>query len=202
MIRIELLGEANDYVGKGLVRRFHYHPSGNCPSSHAYTATSNTIIGNTVHVWRNLRKICSPQVRRASGSRCSNSGADAVVEGCGSNGCEYMTGGHAVILGRVGDNFAAGMSGGMAFVYDEAGDFPLFVNRDSVVWQRLESRHWEAQLRDLIEEHAEETQSRFARRLLNDWMLERDRFWQVAPKEMMDKLTHPLSDARAAALAE
>jgi glutamate synthase (NADPH/NADH) large chain len=113
-----------------------------------------------------------------------------------------MTGGTAVILGRVGDNFGAGMSGGMAYVYDEAGDFPLCVNPGSVVWQRLESRHWEEQLRDLIEEHAEETQSRFARRLLNDWMLERGKFWQVAPTEMLDKLSNPLSDARAAVPAE
>jgi glutamate synthase (NADPH/NADH) large chain len=125
-----------------------------------------------------------------------------VVEGCGSNGCEYMTGGTAVILGRVGDNFGAGMSGGMAFVYDEAGDFPLFVNDGSVVHQRLESQYWESHLRSLIEQHAEETQSRFARRLLNDWMLERGKFWQIAPKEMLDKLTHPLSDVRAANLAE
>jgi glutamate synthase (NADPH/NADH) large chain len=113
-----------------------------------------------------------------------------------------MTGGTAVILGRVGDNFGAGMSGGMAFVYDEAGDFPLFVNDGAVVHQRLESQYWEQHLRGLIEEHAEETQSRFARRLLNDWMLERDKFWQIAPKEMLDKLAHPLSDARAAIPAE
>jgi len=131
-----------------------------------------------------------------------NSGAEVVVEGCGSNGCEYMTGGTAVILGRVGDNFGAGMSGGMAFVYDEAGDFPLFVNDGSVVHQRLESQYWESHLRRLIEEHAEETQSRFARRLLNDWMLERGKFWQIAPKEMLDKLAQPLSDARPSKLAE
>ncbi|MBL9034557.1 MAG: hypothetical protein JNN33_07335, partial [Rhodospirillaceae bacterium] len=131
-----------------------------------------------------------------------NSGAEVVVEGCGSNGCEYMTGGTAVILGRVGDNFAAGMSGGMAFVYDEADSFPLFVNPGSVVWQRLDSAYWEQTLRDLIEEHAEETQSRFARRLLNDWMLERGKFWQIAPKEMLDKLPRPLSDARGAISAE
>jgi glutamate synthase (NADPH/NADH) large chain len=113
-----------------------------------------------------------------------------------------MTGGTAVILGRVGDNFAAGMSGGMAYVYDEADTFPLFANPGSVVWQRLESSYWEEQLRDLIEEHAEETQSRFARRLLNDWMLERGKFWQIAPREMLDKLAQPLSDARAAVPAE
>jgi glutamate synthase domain-containing protein 3 len=104
----------------------------------------------------------------------------------------------AVILGRVGDNFGAGMSGGMAFVYDEAGDFPLFVNDGSVVHQRLESQYWESHLKRLIEEHAEETQSRFARRLLNDWMLERGKFWQIAPKEMLDKLSN--SSARLIAL--
>jgi glutamate synthase (NADPH/NADH) large chain len=94
------------------------------------------------------------------------------------------------------------MSGGMAFVYDEAGDFPLFVNAGSVVWQRLESQYWEQHLRSLVEQHAEETQSRFSRRLLNDWMLERGTFWQVCPKEMLEKLSQPLSDVRAAKLAE
>ena len=78
----------------------------------------------------------------------------------------------------------------------------LFVNDGSVVHQRLESQYWEQHLKRLIESHAEETQSRFARRLLNDWMLERGKFWQIAPKEMLDKLAHPLSDARAAILAE
>ncbi len=127
-----------------------------------------------------------------------NSGAETVIEGCGSNACEYMTGGTAVILGPVGENFAAGMTGGMAFVHDEAGDFPRYVNPDSVVWQRLASAHWEAELRRLVEEHAAETQSRFAQRLLNDWALERGKFWQVAPKEMLSRLDRPLDDAAVA----
>jgi glutamate synthase (NADPH/NADH) large chain len=127
-----------------------------------------------------------------------NSGATTVVEGCGSNGCEYMTGGTAVILGAVGDNFAAGMTGGMAFVYDETGAFPMYVNSESVVWQRLDSAHWEHVLKDLIAEHADETQSKFAARLLNDWALERGRFWQVVPKEIMTHLSRPLSDKPAA----
>ncbi len=105
-----------------------------------------------------------------------------------------MTGGTAVILGPVGDNFAAGMSGGMAFVYDEAGSFPKYVNGDSVVWQRLDSSWWERRLQSLIREHVAETQSRFAQRLLNDWDLVRDRFWQVVPKEMLARLEQPLSD--------
>jgi glutamate synthase (NADPH) large chain len=100
-----------------------------------------------------------------------------------------------VVLGRVGDNFAAGMSGGMAFVHDEAGDFPNYVNPDSVVWQRLASAHWEGVLKGLVAEHARETQSKFAARLLNDWELERGKFWQVAPKEMLSRLAQPLSDA-------
>jgi glutamate synthase (NADPH/NADH) large chain len=123
-----------------------------------------------------------------------NSGADVVIEGCGSNGCEYMTGGNAVILGPVGDNFAAGMSGGMAFVYDEDGRFALRVNAESVIWQRLESSHWEGRLKALIEEHAAETQSKWAGSILNDWSQERKKFWQIVPKEMLDKLGQPLSD--------
>ncbi len=106
-----------------------------------------------------------------------------------------MTGCTAVILGGVGDNFAAGMSGGMAFVYDPDGDFPIKVNGDSVVFRRLSAAYWEGVLKDLVAEHARETQSRFAARLINDWSLERCHFWQIVPKEMLPRLTHPLSDA-------
>src|SRR5215470_7132482 len=173
-LKLEVFGDANDYVGKGLsggtivVRPL--------PSSPLATQ-NNVIIGNTVLYGATAGKLFAAG---QAGERFAvrNSGADVVVEGCGANGCEYMTGGVAVILGRVGDNFAAGMSGGMAYVYDEVGDFPLCVNVESVVCQRLDSTHWERQLRTLIEEHAEETQSRYARRMLNDWVLERGRFWQ------------------------
>ncbi|MGH6881007.1 MAG: hypothetical protein ACREFM_08815, partial [Hypericibacter sp.] len=126
-----------------------------------------------------------------------NSGAETVVEGCGSNGCEYMTGGTAVILGPVGDNFAAGMTGGMVFVYDPEGALPSRINADSVLFQRLGSNYWEARLKGLVEEHVRETQSRFAMSLLNDWHLERDGFWQVVPKEMVALLPHPLEDSAA-----
>jgi glutamate synthase (NADPH/NADH) large chain len=85
----------------------------------------------------------------------------------------------------------------MSFVYDEAGDFPRYVNPDSVIWQRLDSVHWEGVLNSLIVEHARETQSKFAARLLNDWPLERGKFWQIVPKEMLTRLPQPLSDAAA-----
>ena len=123
-----------------------------------------------------------------------NSGAVVVVEGCGSNGCEYMTGGTAVILGRIGDNFAAGMTGGMAFVYDPQDGFKHRVNGDSVIYQRLESAHWELVLKGLVQEHVNETGSRYAARLLNDWNRELGHFCQVVPKEMLSRLAQQLSD--------
>ena len=193
-LKLEVFGDANDYVGKGLsggtivVRPL--------PSSPLAT-NENVIIGNTVLYGATAGKLfAAGQVGERFAVR--NSGATAVVEGCGSNGCEYMTAGTAVILGAVGDNFAAGMTGGMAFVYDETGAFPMYVNGESVVWQRLDSAHWEHALKDLIAEHADETQSKFAARLLNDWALERGRFWQVVPKEIVGHLSRPLSDKPAA----
>ena len=88
-----------------------------------------------------------------------NCGAHAVIEGCGSNGCEYMTGGIAVILGKVGPNFGAGMTGGMAFVYDPKGQFAHNVNPETVLYAPVASAHWESVLRGLIEDHVNETAS-------------------------------------------
>jgi glutamate synthase (NADPH/NADH) large chain len=97
------------------------------------------------------------------------------------------------ILGPVGDNFAAGMTGGMAFVYDPAGSFPKRVNGETVIWQRLATPYWESVLKSLVEEHERETQSRHGERLLADWPHERGRFWQVVPKEMLRHLPEPLT---------
>ncbi len=127
-----------------------------------------------------------------------NSGADAVVEGCGSNGCEYMTGGRVVILGEVGDNFGAGFTGGMAFVYDPDNRFELRLNRDTLTWQRLASAHWESVLRGLVSRHAKETTSRYAEMLLHDWARVVGDFWQIVPKEFVKYLPVPLSEATAA----
>jgi len=163
-------------------------------------AHQNTIIGNTVLYGATAGRLFAAG---QAGERFAvrNSGASVVVEGCGSNGCEYMTGGTAVVLGPVGDNFAAGMTGGMAFVYDAADEFPARVNGETVVWQRLAAPYWEGQLKDLVEEHARETQSRLAQQLLVDWDREAARFWQVVPKEMLARLSQPLTlePARAAA---
>jgi glutamate synthase (NADPH/NADH) large chain/glutamate synthase (ferredoxin) len=131
-----------------------------------------------------------------------NSGAQVVVEGCGSNGCEYMTGGVAVILGRIGANFGAGMTGGMAYVYDPQGTAEDMMNLESLVTCAVTHPHWEAQLRGLIQRHAQETGSRKAKQILNDWAVERLNFVQVCPKEMLIHLSHPLSDEPQAMPAE
>ena len=190
-LRIEVMGDANDYVGKGLsgatiVVRLS-------PSS-ALLSQNNTILGNTCLYGATSGKLFATG-RAGERFAVRNSGATAVIEGCGSNGCEYMTGGTVAILGAVGDNFGAGFTGGMAFVYDPAGEFELRLNPDTVHWQRLASEHWERALLTLIEEHARETSSRYAAMLLHDWEQERERFWQVVPKEYLRYLPVPLEDA-------
>ena len=106
-----------------------------------------------------------------------------------------MTGGIAVLLGAVGDNFGAGMTGGMAYVYDEDGDFEKAVNPDNVIWQRLSSEHYEAELKGLIEQHFELTGSDFSQKVLAEWADQRGHFWQVVPKEMLTRLDVPLAEA-------
>jgi glutamate synthase (NADPH/NADH) large chain len=116
-----------------------------------------------------------------------------VVEGCDSNGCEYMTGGTVVILGEVGDNFAAGMTGGMAFIYDKDKEFEKKVNPESVVWQNLETDYWKNFLKGLVSEHVIETGSDLSKKIIDNFDEELNNFVQVCPKEMLDKLSNPIS---------
>ncbi|MDZ7712391.1 MAG: glutamate synthase large subunit [Rhodovibrio sp.] len=188
-LKLEVFGDANDYVGKGL--------SGGTIVVRPTTASplesqNNSIVGNTVLYGATAGRLFA--AGQAGERFCvRNSDAVAVVEGCGANGCEYMTGGTAVILGNVGSNFGAGMTGGMAYVYDPDGDFEQRVNPDQVTWQRIQTDYWEGVVRDLIAEHVRETQSRFAERLLIDWQAEREHFWQVVPKEIIPHLEQPLT---------
>ncbi len=186
-----MFGDANDYVGKGLsggtivVRPL--------PSS-PIVWSENAIIGNTC-----LYGATAGQLYAAgrAGERFAvrNSGADTVVEGCGDNGCEYMTGGTAVILGPVGDNFAAGMSGGMAYVWDPKGQLEGRINADMVIFQRLEVPYWIDRLRTLVAAHHTATQSPLAERILREFDRELGNFWQVVPKEMLEKLEVPVRAA-------
>jgi len=155
-------------------------------------SNENTIIGNTV-----LYGATSGNLFAAgqAGDRFAvrNSGATTVVEGCDSNGCEYMTGGTAIILGSVGDNFAAGMTGGMAFIYDKSKDFEKKVNPESVVWQNIETDYWKKYLKQLIMEHSKETMSNLSKKVIDNFEEEVKNFIQVCPKEMLNKLENPIS---------
>ncbi len=194
-VKLEVLGDANDYVGKGLsgadivVRQ--------APSS-PLASQNNTIIGNTCLYGATAGSLFAAG---QAGERFAvrNSGAIAVVEGCGSNGCEYMTGGTVVILGAIGDNFGAGFTGGQAFIYDPDDMFHLRVNPETVTWQRLGHPHWSEMLRGLMVRHVEETNSRYARMLVHDWERTLPKFWQVVPKEFVKYLPVPL-DEQAEAL--
>ncbi len=188
-LKMEVFGDANDYVGKGLSgATITVRPA---PSS-TLRSNENTIIGNTVLYGATAGALFAAG---QAGERFAvrNSGAIGVVEGCGSNGCEYMTGGTVAILGQVGDNFGAGFTGGVAFVYDPDRRFELRVNPETLTWQRISSPYWEGVLRDLIARHVEETSSGYARRLLHDWDQTLADMWQIVPKEYVRYLPAPLS---------
>ena len=152
----------------------------------------NTIIGNTVLYGATSGKLFAAG---QAGDRFAvrNSGAISVIEGCDSNGCEYMTGGTVVILGNVGDNFAAGMTGGMAFIYDKSKEFDKKVNPESVIWQSVETEYWKNVLKKLVLEHSKETNSSLSKNLIANFDDEINNFIQVCPKEMINKLENPIT---------
>jgi glutamate synthase (NADPH) large chain len=194
-ITLEVFGDANDYVGKGLSGGIiTVRPMVSSPLESQH----NTIIGNTVLYGATSGKLFAAG---QAGERFAvrNSGADVVVEGCGANGLEYMTGGTAVILGVTGENFGAGMTGGMAFVLDLDGKFERRANPDSIIWQRIASPYWQAKAKTLIAEHAISTDSKWSNAILDDWDRWIGQFWQICPKEMLTRLSHPLEDGLAMA---
>ena len=192
-LKLEVLGDANDYVGKGLSgATIVVRPA---PSS-MLSSQHNTIIGNTVLYGATAGNLFAAG---QAGERFAvrNSGATAVIEGCGSNACEYMTGGVVVVLGKFGDNFGAGFTGGQAFVYDPDDEFGVRANPDTLTWQRVAHPHWQDVLRNLVERHVAETNSRYARAMLHDWADELRHFWQIVPKEYAKYLPVPLAEPEA-----
>ena len=197
-LKIEVSGDANDYVGKGL--------SGGMvivrpPMVSPLVAADNTIIGNTV-LYGATDGYLYAAGRAGERFAVRNSGAKVVVEGCGSNGCEYMTGGTAVILGTIGANFGAGMTGGMAYLYDADGTTQSMLNMETLVTCAVTVDHWENELKSLIEAHYRETGSVKAGDILQHWDLEKSKFIQVCPKEMLNKIAHPIDLEQAAVPAE
>ena len=197
-LKLEVSGDANDYVGKGLSGgTIVVRPSMASP----VVASENTIIGNTVLYGATAGYLFAAG-RAGERFAVRNSGAHVVIEGCGSNGCEYMTGGVAVILGEIGANFAAGMTGGMAYLYDPDGLAPKLMNAETIVTCAVTVDHWLDQLHGLIERHVAETNSRKGADILQHWESEKHNFLQVCPKEMLVHLPAPLSVEEAAVPAE
>jgi len=178
-ITFSLSGDCNDYMGKGLSGGILcIRPPKNVP----FKPEENIIIGNVALYGATSGEV---YVNGIAGERfcVRNSGATAVVEGVGDHGCEYMTGGRAVVLGKTGRNFAAGMSGGIAYVYDEKGAFKNLCNTEMVLLETLDDPKEEALVKSLIEKHVRYTGSPLGGRLLGDWETVSKKFVKVIPIE-------------------
>ncbi len=178
-VTLELEGDANDYVGKGLSGgRIIVYP----PTSSTFVAEENIIAGNVTLYGATSGEV---YLRGMAGERFAvrNSGVDAVVEGVGDHGCEYMTGGRVVVLGATGRNFAAGMSGGVAYILDETGDFATRCNTQMVGLESLEDKDEIDALFALIKKHADYTKSQKAFKVIALWEQMLPKFVKVMPKD-------------------
>ncbi|WP_308604935.1 glutamate synthase large subunit [uncultured Fibrobacter sp.] len=177
-LTLELEGEANDYVGKGLSgAKIIVRP----PKGSSFAPENNVIAGNVILYGATSGEV---YLNGCAGERFGirNSGALAVVEGVGDHACEYMTGGRVVVLGPTGINFGAGMSGGIAYVYDEGGQFDSLCNTDMIDLDPLNAAD-EKELKTLIENHVKYTGSPKAKRILENWDRECEFFVKVFPME-------------------
>ncbi len=176
---LSIEGDANDYVGKGLSGgKIIIHP----PANASFKAADNIIVGNVALYGATAGEL---YLNGRAGERFAvrNSGVNAVVEGVGDHACEYMTGGRVVILGNTGRNFAAGMSGGVAYVLDEGGTFAPDVNLAMVGLEKLETSVEIAEVRALIEKHLAYTKSPKAKEVLDNWAALVPKFVKVMPKD-------------------
>jgi glutamate synthase (ferredoxin) len=174
-----LEGDANDYIGKGLCGgKIIVVP----PPDSPFAPENNIIIGNVAFYGATSGEA---YIYGMAGERfcVRNSGIDAVVEALGDHGCEYMTGGRVVVLGGTGRNFAAGMTGGVAYVLDETGHFDIKVNKQTVELERLEDEDEILELNKLIRKHAEYTRSKKAWKILAMWEDYIPKFVKVIPKD-------------------
>lgn len=188
-LTMSLQGDSNDYFGKGLSGgRLILYP----PENISFDPAENIIVGNVALYGATSGKAF---ISGVAGERfcVRNSGASAVVEGVGDHGCEYMTGGTVVVLGRTGKNFAAGMSGGVAYVLDENSDLYLRINKELILFETVSSIKDVAELRALIQEHADCTSSAIARRVLDNFAYYVPRFKKIIPRDysnMQNAIAH------------
>jgi glutamate synthase domain-containing protein 3 len=197
-ITLSLEGEANDFVGKGLSGG---HLIVRPPADAKFAAEDNVIIGNVALYGATSG---TAFIRGVAGERFAvrNSGADAVVEGVGDHGCEYMTGGRVIVLGATGRNFAAGMSGGVAYVLDPDGSFALNCNIDMVDLEPLQQADQVARVRDLIARHVAATGSAIGRRVIDSWTAAVQQFVTVMPRDFKRVQAEAAAKARDLAVPQ
>jgi glutamate synthase (NADPH/NADH) large chain len=180
-LNLELTGDANDYVGKGMGGgKIVIHP----PQDAAYVARETAIIGNTC-LYGATGGALFAEGRAGERFAVRNSGASAVIEGAGDHCCEYMTDGVVVVLGRTGVNFGAGMTGGFAYVFDMDRDFVDLYNHELIDIHRISPEGMEAHLhhlRGMIQRHVEATGSAWGEQILDDYRSFLPKFWLVKPK--------------------
>ncbi len=194
-MQLILVGDANDYVGKGLAGgEIVIRPS----DAAQFDPHEATILGNTALYGATAGLLCAAG---QAGERFAvrNSGATAVVEGVGDHACEYMTGGTVVVLGKTGRNFGAGMTGGSAFVYDPIGSFPRNLNKELVHAERVTSPLLADHVRALVEKHWERTGSPRAAEILANWKYTQQSFWHIAPESSVAEQVQPVEAAAKAA---
>ena len=185
-VTLELEGDANDYFGKGLSGgKLILYP----PKASTFVAEENIIVGNVAFYGATGGEA---YIRGMAGERfcVRNSGVEAVVEAIGDHGCEYMTGGKVAVLGATGRNFAAGMSGGVAYILDEAGDFATRCNGEMVGLETLEEPEEIRDLREMIQKHADYTGSEKAAKVLAQWEEMIPKFVKVMPRDYKRVLQH------------
>ncbi len=197
-VELNLTGESNDYTGKGL--------SGGriiikVPSEVTFDPAENIIIGNTC-----LYGATSGEafINGVAGERFAvrNSGAYAVIEGVGDHGCEYMTGGRVAVLGKIGRNFAAGMSGGIAYLWDPHKEADKYINHEMVSVEYLIYDEDIAEVFEMVKKHFDYTGSKRAEFILNNWSHEKDNFWKVIPEEYRKALAKFVKEQQNAAVIE
>ncbi len=178
-VTLTIEGDANDYIGKGLSGgKIIVYP----PRHSSFVAEENILVGNVVLYGATDGEA---YFRGLAGERfcVRNSGVKAVVEGVGDHGCEYMTGGRIVILGKTGRNFAAGMSGGIAYILDEEGDFNARCNMGMVELEALTQDEDIEAVKSLVSRHIQYTQSSVGKNILDNWSDYESRFVKVMPKQ-------------------
>jgi glutamate synthase domain-containing protein 3 len=196
-LTMKLIGDSNDFLGKGLSGgKITVHPH----RKSTFIPEQNTIVGNVAFYGATSGEA---YINGIAGERfcVRNSGTNVVVEGVGDHGCEYMTGGTVVVLGQIGKNFAAGMSGGVAFIFDESNNFAQKCNQEQVELDSIKDEADFNKVYQMLEKHVLYTNSPLGKRVLENWTESREKFIRVIPRDYLE-MQHRIQRFEASGLSK